>query len=152
GTGPGDTTRAVNGKVKLKGRVQCTDWLDIDRVQGLGNGRMPAALNFTLAANPQMFKDDVVKFDETIEVALKEDSHLRVLAMGEHSDISTGYGTSNQAKMHPCVYNNPIFVGLNAKAFNPNGDTLGFPLPVAKMSVEEARKELSEATGAAPKR
>jgi len=53
-------------------------------------------------------------------------------------------GTSSQAKMRPCVYNNPIFVGLKAKTFNPNGDTLGFPLPVAKMSVEEARKEIAE--------
>lgn len=147
GTGPGDTTRAANGKVKLKVRVQCTDWLDIDRVQVLVNGRMPATLNFTRAANPQMFKDGVVKFDETIEVPLKEDSHLIVVAMGEHSDISIGYGTSSQAKMHPCVYNNPIFVGLNGKAFNPNGDTLGFPLPVAKMSVEEARKEIAESAG-----
>jgi len=144
GTGPGDTTRAVNGKVKLKVRVQCTDWLDVDRVQVLVNGRMPATLNFTRAANPQMFKDGVVKFGETIEVPLKEDSHLIVVAMGEHSDISTGYGTSSQAKMRPCVYNNPIFVGLKAKTFNPNGDTLGFPLPVAKMSVEEARKEIAE--------
>jgi hypothetical protein len=144
GTGPGDTARATNGKVKLKVRVQCTDWLDIDRVQVLVNGRMPATLNFNRAANPQMFKDGVVKFEETIEVPLKEDSHLIVVAMGEHSDISIGYGTSSQAKMHPCVYNNPIFVDVDRNGFKPNGDTLGFPLPVAKMSVEEARKEIAE--------
>ncbi|MDR3406551.1 MAG: CehA/McbA family metallohydrolase [Chthoniobacter sp.] len=142
GTGPGDTTRAVGGSVKLKVRVQCTDWIDIDRVQVLVNGRARPELNFTRAANPKMFRDGVVKFDETVEVPLHEDSHLIVVALGEHSDISLGYGTSSQAKMRPCAYHNPIFVDLDGHGFTPNGDTLGFPLPVAKMSVEEARREL----------
>ena len=31
---------------------------------------------------------------------------------------------------------------LDGHGFTPNGDTLGFPLPVAKMSVEEARRLL----------
>lgn len=144
GTGPGDTAHAVNGHVKLKVRVQCTDWIDIDRVQVLVNGRMPASLNFMRSANSQMFKDGVVKFEETIDVPLKEAAHLIVVALGEHSDLTTGYGTSSQAKMRPCAYNNPIFVDVDGKGFKPNGDTLGFPLPVAKMSVEEARKQIAE--------
>jgi len=147
GTGPGDTTRAVKGGVKLKVRVQCTDWIDIDRVQVLVNGRQPKELNFTRAANPKMFKDGVVKFDETIKVPLREDAHIIVVAIGEHSDLSTGYGTSYQSKMHPCAYNNPILVKTGDHEFKPNGDTLGFPLPVAKMTVEEARRELAAASG-----
>jgi len=150
GTGPGDTTRAVGGSVKLSVRVQCTDWIDIDRVQVLVNGRASSALNFTRASNPKMFKDGVVKFDETIEVPLREDSHLIVVACGEHSDLSVGYGTSAQAKMHPCAYHNPIFVDFDGHGFTPNGDTLGFPLPVAKMTVEEARRQI-EANASAPK-
>jgi hypothetical protein len=145
GTGPGDTTRAVNGAVKLKVRVQCTDWIDIDRVQVLVNGRAPASLNFTRAANPDKFKNGVVKFDETVEVPVHESAHLIVVAIGEHSDLSIGYGTSSQAKMHPCAYNNPIFVDFDGRGFQPNGDTLGFPLPVAKLSVTEARRQLAEA-------
>ena len=144
GTGPGDTTRAVNGGVKLKVRVQCTDWIDIDRVQVLVNGRAPAALNFTRAANAKMFKDGVVKFDETIEVPLHEAAHLIVVALGEHSDLSIGYGTSSQARMRPCAYHNPIFVDFDGHGFKPNGDTLGFPLPVAKLTVEEAKREIEE--------
>src|SRR5262249_41234489 len=92
GAGPGEIVHAKGSSVKLKGRVQCTDWVDIDRVQVLVNGRAPAALNFTRAANPKMFKDGVVKFDETIEVLLHEDSHLLVVATGEHSDLTIGYG------------------------------------------------------------
>ena len=144
GTGPGDTTRAGKGGVKLKVRVQCTDWIDIDRVQVLVNGRQRPELNFTRAANPKMFKDGVVKFDETIKVPLHEDSHIIVVACGEHSDLSIGYGTSSQAKMHPCAYHNPIFVDFDGHGFKPNGDTLGFPLPVAKMTVEEAKRQIDE--------
>jgi hypothetical protein len=148
GTGPGDTTRLVGASVKLKVRVQCTDWIDIDRVQVLVNGRARPELNFTRAANAKMFRDGVVKFDETIEVPLSEDAHLIVVAAGENSTLATGYGTSEQAKMHPLAYHNPIFVDVDGHGFTPNGDTLGFPLPTAKLSVEEARRLLGEATAA----
>lgn len=140
GTGPGDTTRAVGGSAKLKVRVQCTDWIDIDRVQVLVNGRAKPELNFTRAKNAAMFKDGVVKFDETIEVPLSEDAHLIVVATGENSDLSIGYGTSAQAKMRPLAYHNPIFIDFDGHGFTPNGDTLGYPLPVAKMGVEEAKR------------
>ena len=128
--------------------MQCTDWLDIDRVQVLVNGRARPELNFTRAANAKMFKDGVVKFDETIEVPLSEDSHVIVVATGENSDLSIGYGTSAQAKIKPIAYHNPVFIDLDGHGFTPNGDTLGYPLPVAKMSVEEARKQLGESTPA----
>lgn len=145
GTGPGDTTRAIGGSVKLKVRVQCTDWIDIDRVQVLVNGRARPELNFTRAANAKMFKNGVVKFDETITVPLSEDAHIIVVATGENSDLATGYGTSPQAKIKPIAYHNPIFLDFDGHGFTPNGDTLGFPLPTAKMSVEEARRQLAAA-------
>lgn len=147
-SGPGETVRRSGASVKLKVKVQCTDWIDIDRVQILVNGRALPSLNFTRAANAKMFRDGVVKLDETIDVPLTEDAHLIVVAMGEHGDLSIGYGTSDQAKMHPCAYNNPIFVDVDGNGFTPNGDTLGFPLPTAKISVEEARRLLGEAAGA----
>ena len=87
GTGPGDTTRAVGGSVKLKVRVQCTDWIDIDRVQVLVNGRQRPELTFTRAANPKMFLDGVVKFEQTIDVPIHEDSapHRRRLRRAQRS-------------------------------------------------------------------
>jgi hypothetical protein len=145
GAGPGETAKVATGTVKLKVRVQCTDWIDIDRVQVLANGLALPSLNFTRAANPKMFQDGVVKFDQTVDVPIHQDSHIIVVAYGEHSDLSVGYGTSAQAKMNPCAYHNPIFVVTGDHPFQPNGDTLGFPLPVAKMTVEEARRELSAA-------
>lgn len=141
GVTAGGLARA-GGSVDLKVRVQCTDWIDIDRVQVLINGRQRQDVNFTRKSHPDLFgaKDSVVKFDRTINVPLSEDAHLIVVAFGEGSDLSVGYGTSPQAKMRPCAYNNPIFVDVNGGGFTPNGDTLGFDPPVKKLTVDDVRR------------
>jgi hypothetical protein len=144
GTGPGGETRTLNGAVRLHIRVQCTDWIEIDRVQILVNGRSVPALNFTRARDAEKFKDGVVKFDETIAVPLSEDAHLIVVACAEDSDLRIGYGSSSQSKMKPFAYHNPIFVDVDGHGFTPNGDTLGWPLPVKKLGIEEAKRMLKE--------
>ena len=54
----GDDDRCTGG-IDLNVRVQCTDWMDIDRVQVLVNSRPDPKLNFTRQSHPQMFKDGV---------------------------------------------------------------------------------------------
>ena len=142
GTLPGGTVRATGG-VKLKVRVQCTDWIDIDRVQVLVNGRAEPKLNFTRASHPDWFANGVVKFDRTIDVPLSEDAHLIVVAAGENFDLKTGYGTSGQAKLKPIAYHNPIWADVDGGGFKPNGDTLGWPL-TTKVSLDEARAALEK--------
>jgi hypothetical protein len=144
GTGPGDTMRATAG-VQLRVKVQCTDWIDIDRVQILVNGRAAPAFSFTRASHPEWFQSGVVKFDRTIDIPLSEDAHLIAVVAGEKSDLSIGYGTSAQAKIKPFAYHNPIFVDVDGGGFTPNGDTLGFPLPVKKLSLDEAKALLAAA-------
>jgi hypothetical protein len=144
GSGPGAATRAAAGGVKLRVRVQCTDWLDIDRLQILVNGRARSDLNFTRAKDAAKFGDGVVKFDETNAVALSEDAHLIVVACAENSDLRIGYGASAQAKVRPFACHNPIFVDVDGHGFKPNGDTLDWPLPVRKISVEDAKRMLAE--------
>jgi hypothetical protein len=152
GTLPGGTVRATGG-VKLKVRVQCTDWIDIDRVQVLVNGRAEPKLDFTRASHPDWFANGVVKFDRVIDVPLAEDAHLIVVAAGENFDLKTGYGTSAQAKLKPIAYHNPIWCDVDGGGFQPNGDTLGWPL-TTKVSLEEARslleKHASAKAAAAP--
>lgn len=84
--------------------------------------RIPARpeLNFTRAKTAAKFRDGVVKFDESIAVPLSEDSHIIVVACSEHNDLHTGHD------------------------FTPNGDTLGWPLPTKKISIEDAKKMLTE--------
>lgn len=142
GAGPGAELRA-SGEVKLNVKVQCTDWIDIDRVQVLVNGRPLPSLNFTRQANPDMFNNGVVKFDRQIRVPLAADAHLIVVAMGENSNLSVGYGTSDQAKLRPCAYHNPIYVDVDGGGFKSNYDTLGHPLGVP-YTLEQAKAMLLE--------
>jgi hypothetical protein len=133
----------VVGPLPLRIRVQCTDWIDIDRIQVLVNGAPRADLNFTRKSHPEWFQDGVVKFDRELQVELSEDSHVIVVACGESSDLSIGYGSSTQAAWRPCAYNNPIFVDVDGGGFTPNGDTLGWPLPVKGLSVENVKSLLA---------
>ena len=146
---PGGTARASGG-VKLKVKVQCTDWIDIDRVQVLVNGRQRKDLNFTRQSHPDWFGNGVVKFERTLTVNLSQDAHLIVVAVGENHDLATGFGTSPQAKVKPCAYHNPVFVDVDGGGFTPNGDMLGYGLPVKKLSVADVKRLIGEAA-AAPK-
>ena len=128
---PGGRTIAA-GKVDVSVRVQCTDWIDVDRVQILVNGRMVPSLNFTRAKNAKMFASGVTKFEHEISVPLAIDAHIIVATVGEKSDLKTGYGESWQSAMHPVAFTNPIWVDVDGDGFDPNGDTLGHPLAVGK--------------------
>lgn len=144
GTIAGGSTRLPN-EFNLHVRVQCTDWLDIDRVQLLVNGRQRADLNFTRTSHPHFFADGVVKFDRTLRVKLSEDAHLIVVAMGEGFNLKTGFGSSDQSSLKPCAYNNPIFVDVDGNGFTPNGDMLGWPVPTGKLAVESVKDALTKA-------
>ncbi|MCB1089205.1 MAG: hypothetical protein KDM63_19365, partial [Verrucomicrobiae bacterium] len=130
----------VSGDIELKVRVQCTDWLDIDRVQVLVNGRQAPEYNYTREKNPKMFADGVVKFDQTLKLNLQQDAHLIVVAVGENHTLKTGFGSSAQSVLRPIAYNNPIFVDVGGGGFRPNGDTLGYDLPVGGLSVDDVKK------------
>ena len=141
GTIAGGSTRA-SGSIDLKVQVQCTDWIDIDRVQVLVNGVQRPDLNYTKKSHPNWFQNSVMVFDQTLNVPLSQDSHLIVVAYGEHSTLVTGYGSSTQADMHPCAYNNPIFVDVDGGGFTANGDTLGYPLPTKNLTIGQVQGNL----------
>ncbi|MCB9385344.1 MAG: carboxypeptidase regulatory-like domain-containing protein [Bryobacterales bacterium] len=126
---------AIQGQqyVDLKIRVQAPNWIDIDRVQVLVNGRQPEELNFTAKKTPGKFRDGVIRFDETVRVTLEEDAHLIVVATDEDSTLEKGWGLNPQGKMRPTAYTNPIYVDVAHDGFQANGDTLGHPLPSSKL-------------------
>ncbi|MBM3832310.1 MAG: hypothetical protein FJ403_03335 [Verrucomicrobia bacterium] len=141
GHGPGSEVRSSGG-ITLKVRVQCTDWIDIDRVQVLVNGRPEPKLNFTRRTHPDAFERGVVKFEREIHVPLTEDAHIIVVAYGENGDLSFGYGSSDQAKLKPCAFNNPIYVDVDGRGFKANGDMLDYPLMTKRYTIEQARRIL----------
>ncbi|MCS6862668.1 MAG: CehA/McbA family metallohydrolase, partial [Abditibacteriales bacterium] len=126
---PGDDVRLTNGKGTLRVRVQCANWLDIDRVQVLVNGRLDPRLNFTRTSHPQFFRDGVVKFEQNIPVTLEQDAHLIVVAIGENATIGPIMGHRSET---PVAISNPIYVDVDGNGFQPNKDTLGAPLPTKK--------------------
>jgi hypothetical protein len=128
GAGPGDELR-LSGRGLLRVQVQCANWLDVDRVQVLVNGRPDPRLNFTRAANPRKFDDGVVKFRDEIPVELEADAHLIVVAIGESSTIGPVMGAVSEP---PVAISNPIYVDRDGGGWTPSKDTLGVPLPVKK--------------------
>ena len=127
--GPGHDVLIRGGKATLSVRVQCANWLDIDRVLVLVNGRLDPQHQFTRESNPAMFSDETVKFDEKIQLDLKSDAHVVVIA--GHAGMKLGRVVGpNWGRAEPAAIANPIFIDTDGNGFTPNGDTLDHPLPV----------------------
>ncbi len=132
----GDDLVAPGGKLALKVRVQCPNWLKVNRVQVFINGQPAENVNFTERTHPQMFHQDTVVFDQTIPIAVDRDAHLVVACAGEGKELGPVMGPDHGKDM-PCAVGNPIFVDVDGGGFEPNGDMLGLPLvmePGAKPS------------------
>ena len=125
----GDDVAAPDGKAKLHVRVQCANWLAVDRVQVLLNGRLDPKLNFTRRTHPSLFGRKTVRFDRVIPLTLKSDTHVIVVAVGENASVrpvmEQTYG--NERPLAVC---NPIFVDVDGGGFKANGDLLGVAIPL----------------------
>ncbi|MEX1228729.1 MAG: CehA/McbA family metallohydrolase [Planctomycetaceae bacterium] len=126
---PGDSAAIDGGKVYLSVRVQCSNWLDVNEVSVLVNGRPNPHWTFTRDRNPDLFGAGVVKFERTFEVDLDTDAHLIVIAGGRGLKLGRVMGSFWQPDP-PTAISNPIYIDLGGDGFKPNGDTLDAPLPV----------------------
>lgn len=125
----GDDLKAPGGKLHMKIRVQCPNWLEVNRVQIFVNGVPDPKLNFTRRSHPAMFHQGTIVFDENVPVELKADAHLVVACAGEDKQLGPVVGPDH-AKEMPTAVGNPIFVDIDGEGFKPNGDMLGLPLPI----------------------
>ena len=80
---PGDDVIAMGGGAELRVKVQCPNWLDVNRVQVFLNGRPEKSLNFTRRETPEKFQPGVVKFEAVLPLELKSDTHVIVATIGE---------------------------------------------------------------------
>lgn len=124
----GQDLAASSGRVKVDVRVQCANWLDVDRVFLLVNGKSSDELTFTRTSNPKMFADDVIKFEHSIDLTLQHDSHIVVVT--GHQTERLGDVAGPQGSQLPTALTNPVFVDVDGNGFRHNSDTLGYPLPV----------------------
>jgi len=125
----GDELAASDGAISLHVRVQCANWLDVNRVQVFVNGAPEAALNFTRRTHGEMFQNGVVKFEQVLPLRLTLDAHVIVAVANEGATLGRVMGPDNGRAM-PVAVSNPIYVDVDGGGFQPNGDQLGLPLPV----------------------
>ena len=127
--GPGDDLHAEGTVPRMKVRVQCPNWLDINRVQVFVNGRPDERFNFVRSHSAAGFGDGAVKFEREFELPLSVDGHVIVAAAAEGRQLGRVYGPEQGSEM-PIAVSNPIFIDIDGQGFQANGDTLGMPLPV----------------------
>lgn len=126
----GQDLKAGSGKVTLKVRVQCPNWLDVNRVFVLVNGRLHASHQYSREKNPDQFRSSVLKFEKSLDIELKQDAHIIVATGLEGGSLKSVYGTAGDGQQQPAAISNPIFVDVDGNGFMPNKDTLDIPLPV----------------------
>jgi hypothetical protein len=126
----GEDLKAPGGKLRMAIRVQCPNWLEVNRVQIFVNGVADPKANFTRRTHPDKFHQATVVFAEDVPLALPADAHLVVVAAGEGKELGPVVGPDH-AKEMPTAVANPIFVDVDGDGFKPNGDLLGLPLPLA---------------------
>lgn len=124
---PGEDLLANNATVYVNIRIQCPNWIDINRVQLFLNGKMTDKLNFTRRSHANMFRNGTVKFEAKIAVELTEDTHIIVATAGENLKIGRVQGP-RWGELMPAAVANPIYVDLDGDGFGPNRDNLGFEL------------------------
>jgi hypothetical protein len=125
----GGDLQAGSGKINGRIRVQCANFLDIDTVMVLVNGRPSQELTFTRQSHPQLFKADTVRFEHSVEIQLEQDAHIVVLTGHSVQTLGPVFGP-DWGRQHPAAVMNPVFVDVDGGGFKANRDTLGHPLPV----------------------
>ena len=125
----GQDLEAPSGKIVISARVQCPNWIDLDRVFVLVNGRIHPQHHYRKATHPNVFRSGVVRFEERLELTLKEDAHVIVVAGAENSKLGRVHGPV-WGEHKPAALHNPVFVDIDGGGFKANGDTLDHPLPV----------------------
>lgn len=128
----GDDVPIGNQPSKLWMRVQCPNWMDINRVQVFLSGRASSEFNFTRKSQPGLFSDNAVRFEHTLSLpAFVKDTHIIVAAIGEGLKIDQIMG-AERAQTPPVAVANPIFLDVDGSGFQPNGDDLGVPFMLPK--------------------
>jgi hypothetical protein len=129
-----------SGKLKLRVKVQVSDWVAVDRVLCLVNSRACNECLWTRKSHPDWFTGERgTIFDHEIELDLKEDAHIIVVAYGLGANLEPGFGTSAQAALQPCAYLNPMWIDVDGGGFKANQDDLGWDWNLIKGDINLAQ-------------
>jgi hypothetical protein len=107
----GDTVLLEQGTASLAVKIQCPNWLDVNRVEVFVGGRPVPELSRTRESHPEAFGDGVVKFDQQLPLRVEADTFVIVAAIGEGQTLGRVMGETFGARP-PVVVSNPIYVNV----------------------------------------
>ena len=125
----GQDLAAQDGEVDVHIRVQCPNWIDINMVVVLVNGRVSEKHVCKRETHGRMFHNGPVRFDRRMKIRLQKDAHI-VVATGHTVNRLGDVAGPSWGRQHPAALTNPVFVDVDGDGFEPIRDTLDFPLPV----------------------
>ncbi len=118
---PGDSLIPDQGKTKISVQVQSAPWISVDEVRLIINGERKIIFPVKSKENT------LIKFDEEIELKLKEDAYLAVEVLGNRSlypvlQKQAKEDNDNTATL-PYALTNPVFIDVDGNGqFNPPWD------------------------------
>jgi hypothetical protein len=132
----GELIKAPGGQGTLTIRVQCPNWLDVNRVLVLYNGRPAKGLDLRRRDHSDGFAEGTVKFHRTLSLDFASDTHVIVVAAGEGLGLGPIAGPQHEHDM-PVAVSNPIYVDVDGNGFEASGDLLEWALPIADRVLPE---------------
>lgn len=115
---PGDLVTTKSGTASLHLRVQCPNWISIDRVECWVNGHVEPAMSFDRAKTPARFGDGHVQFDQTLVLATRSDMQVVAIAYGHGPNYRRRNGSADEVARHVAV-TNPILIDVGGDGFEP---------------------------------
>ena len=120
---PGGDLSALGGRADLEIRVQCPNWITLEAVNVLVNGRVSQEHSLTRKLSPGDFANGAVQFEKRIPLALKQDSHIVVVAIGKGLNLTRRTSDEPATKTHVAM-TNPIYIDVGSDGFSPQSPLL----------------------------
>lgn len=114
----GDTLISKAGRVELSIRVQCPEWVRLDRVRVLKNSTLDPKLDFPKVSSPELFRNGIAQFDHSIDIVLDRDTYFIVIAMGRGRNMHRRDGEPEEVPH--IADSNPIWVDVGGDGFEPH--------------------------------
>ena len=118
GCGPGQTVRAPDGEVKLQIRIQCPNWIELERVRVLLNSKPSKKLDWSRTTHADRFFEDGDQFDASHSLKLQRDTYIIVYATGSGPNLRARKDENDAQAPHIAV-TNPIYVDVDGNGFEP---------------------------------
>ena len=125
----GQDIEVHSGAVTLSVRVQAANWVGVDRLFVLINGRVHKLHNYNRTDHPHRFRAGTVRFEAELQLKLKSDAHV-IVVCGSDKPLGPNVVGSFWGNYRAAAISNPIFVDVDGNGFTANKDTLDHPLPV----------------------